>query len=203
MANLKGSVKTTEELKGSVKKEFILQGSITKIYHLVGRVESFLRSLTIRAFIQPVASLYANVIAYRYAKANMMSKSSLYARLITLREIKNLNITARSSITFNPQTDRNVTAVIQARSVFGKDTILELVDNFTLDQLDNSTLGELEFTQGVYVNVVKSVTANILSVAQITANVYTFRYNKLELFDDSTLDSIDSTTLNDLDETLN
>ena len=133
----------------------------------------------------------------------MYPNSSVTSRFKTLREMKNINISARSSITISTGVERNIKANIEGRSIFGKETTLELIDNLTLDQLDSLTLGELEFTEGVYCNVVKSVTANILSIAQISATVYTLRYNKLDDFDSLTLNDMDSQTLNDLDETLN
>jgi hypothetical protein len=67
--------------------------------------------------------------------------------------------------------------------------------------MDESTLGELEFTEGIYANVIKNASVNIFGIAEITTNVYMIRYNKLQQFDDMTLGSIDEMTLDELDIT--
>lgn len=200
MANLKGSIKTTENLNGNIKEQHNLNGLIKITHRLLGSVDKFLRSLTIRIFIQPIANIYTSVMVYRNLRATIQPKANVYSTLMAMRNLSDINIIAKSNISITARAVRNMTVNINGSPIFGRETTLELLDNMTLDQMDDLTLEELEFTEGIYVNVIKNAKMNIFGIAEISATVYTIRYRILNDIDELTLDDIDEMTLDELDE---
>ena len=201
MANLKGSIESVFSVLGNIVKENRLVGGIKSTYSLLGSVETFARSFSIRVFLKPMAVIYTSVFVNRFMKTFLNSKSNIYTRLKAYKNMKNVHITSKSSVVVRIGALKRIKININANPIFGKESDIEILDSFSLDQMDEVTLGDLEFTEGIYANVIKSISVSILGMADINTNIYIVRYNKLQQFDDMTIGSIDEMTLDELDIT--
>jgi len=201
VANLKASIKEIFNLKGSTTSVSILKGSVKSVYSLLGSVESFVRSLTIRIFVQPISNIYTNSVVDRYMKVLINGKSNIISRANVFRNMVDVDIVTKSNIVVNSNVLRNAQFEVIGRPIFGRETTLDLLDSLTLDEMDELTLGDFEFTEGIYANVIKNATVNIFGIAEITTITVVVRYTKLDDIDSMTLDELDSFMLGEIDET--
>jgi hypothetical protein len=188
-------------LIGKIQKVVSLAGSIVQTRRMIGRLESLARSKFLRFFVQPAVSIYASLSIDLYMKAFIQTQSSIYSRFMAYKNMTGVAITSKAEISFKASALRNIKINVNAKPIFGKQRILEILDALTLDQMDLQTLEGLEFTEGVVVNVIKNTNLQIMGVASVEIETYVIRYDRLDSLDDMTLNTLDSLTLDEVDQT--
>lgn len=201
MAKLKASIKSEEKLSGSITNQYSFSGSIQTVIKLLGSVDSFVRSLSMKLFIYPIVNIYTKVTVDRYGRANLNPIVNIIARIKGFKYVKT-NILSIVNIYAKARVRRNANVEINFRPIFGKETTLGTLDSMSLDDLDTLLLGEMEFTEGVLVNVIKKFKVDFLPIVEISAIAYIVQYTKLETLDPQLLEDLDAINLGDLEETV-
>lgn len=202
MKKITASILESIVSKASINTVNILKGSIRTVISLAGSVSEFTISLTARAFIFPIVNLYTKVTMNRNAKTNVTVFTNVNARVIGDKRSK-ANVLSTSELQVNSSVTKNAIANIYANHIFGKKTPLGILDLKTLDELDSQSLEDIEFTEGVICNVIKSIYTNINGIFEVSATGYTLKYTKLQDIDNITLGVLDLLTLEEIEEVLN
>lgn len=199
MNKLKASIVSFIKLKASTLPMVKLKASVRRTVILMGSVSEFTRSLSMRIFITPIVEVYSKAYARRNARINIKSKVSIVVRM---KAMKNLiaNISNNSIVTARMSATKEAKANIFVLPIFGKRTILGFMDLKTLDDLDNLTLDDIEFTEGIVANVIKRTLFSVKLISNVSIDMYMFKYRKLEELDSMILGDLDILTLKDVEE---
>jgi len=198
MANFKGSIRSFIQMKGTISKELRLNGTIKKTLTFIGSVPNFVKSLSVRFLLFPRFSIVANSMVLRFLRSNLISKFTISARSSVQKNMI-AHITGKVVITANLMVYKYITRTIQMRFIMGYDTTLKVLDPFLLSALDTLTLQEMEFSEGVRMEVIKNILVALSPQVAVEASAITLRYIKLSELDSLTLGYLDNFTLNELD----
>lgn len=199
---LKGNIEKTFNAIGRIKTSQSLNGKIKSVYEIYGSVTNFIRSLVIRIIISPKSNILSKFSVNKNLKTNINLMSNLVTKFYGIKHITGMDINSIANVNVNIRIFRNMKISIQGQPIFGKNTNIGLIDGLILDDLDLLSLGELEFTEGVTMNVVKQAKSNIFGIAEVSSTLYVLRYTKLNDIDDLTLDNLDTMTLESIEETI-
>lgn len=198
MLNLKGNTLREIILKSNLKTIELFNATYNKTINLIGSVEQFTQTFSIKMFVQPIVNIYSKININRYAKTNIFPKISLFARLSSFKPIIS-SVQVKLQILASAYVRKNIKSTINFRPIIGKDVTLGSIDSLMLSELDVISLGNIGFTEGVRMNVVKNTLVNVLQSVEIYVDATLIKYLTLGYHDSNTLGSLDGMTLGEMD----
>lgn len=198
--NLEGSIKETTSLSGTVKSIFNLNGLVSEIINISGSVYTFITSLSARMIIKPNSYVYTKAMVLKLIKNfNINPNVKVYIKAVSTKFSKT-NIVPSSKIIIKSTGLKNSKMTINFKPTIGKDAILLVYDDKTLETLDPNTLGFLDFGEGIRATVERLGVLPINPNSKLNISGSVFRYLKLEFWDSYQLQNMDNLTLSQIDE---
>lgn len=151
----------------------------------------------IRFAINSIASFLLKSKIHSIIKSNI--KTIVHFKMIKKYTVE-INQTIKTKITFLAK--KKIYGTSKSGFRIGKITILDMLDKFTFAEIDNKTLSQLGFTEGVFLKIKKKILGKSKFAIATTINLNKYRYGKFLDYDNLTFSDLDSKTFSELDRTL-
>jgi hypothetical protein len=159
-------------------------------------------AVTKSIFIKNIFTIISNIILKSIKQVKIKSKCTIN-NIINFKILKKIKIVTNSTITskLNVIMKKKISINSGMSLYTGKDTILEAIDNYTLDEIDNYTLKQIELKFGEGLNLRIAKTIKILDKNTISGDLSAklLKLYKLSEYDNLLLSEIDDKTLGELD----